>query len=73
MIHILNRIPSYIYLAGILGATATYVLYTPSPSSHASKTKSKRAVVNGNLPILSLLIYKTLNLKNIFPSKNIRI
>lgn len=46
MLHLLPNIPSYIYIAGILGATATYVL-APSALGLSSKSKSRKAAQNG--------------------------
>jgi hypothetical protein len=45
MIHLLEKIPSYVYLAGLVGATATYVFY---PLSSNSKSKTKTATLKGN-------------------------
>jgi hypothetical protein len=47
MIHLLGKIPPYLYLAGLVGATATYVFY-PSTSS---KTKTKKAALNGKIKL----------------------
>jgi ubiquitin carboxyl-terminal hydrolase 30 len=44
MLSVLRKIPPYAYAAGIIGATATYLFYTPS----VSKSKIKNAKLNGH-------------------------
>ena len=51
MLRLLKEIPTYAYIAGLLGAAATYILYTPESSSkskqkHLDKSVYPRGLIN---------------------------
>lgn len=45
MMSLLSKIPPYAYLCGIIGATATYLFYTPP----FLKNRRRKAELNGKL------------------------
>ncbi len=47
MFKILNKVPAYVYLAGLVGATATYIFYQPSKPSISNSKRKKKALLNG--------------------------
>jgi hypothetical protein len=47
MLKVFNKVPAYVYLAGLVGATATYIFYQPTKSSIPNSKRKKRALLNG--------------------------
>jgi hypothetical protein len=50
LVQSLKHISPYVYIAGMLGATAAYVFYTPSGKSKRSKSTSKSKRTTNTTP-----------------------